>query len=289
MVSAFFRDDSERKRFDDYNANGIKLVGITAYKSFPKPITDDSGDSETTYDSFNYFEKIHHWFSCFKDPEFYGFNTKVHKLIDLSESDFYDANDSSHLEKKYDLIYICLGDDDKTCPMNGWNSINRNFKLALACFPILIHELKLRILVIGRENCGLEKLYGDQITVMGFLPWNEFQDKIRESRILFVPNIYDASPRVIAESLSQGLPVLMNRAIVCGSKYIVHQTGELFTDENDIRGAIQKLLARMPTMNTANWWKQNYSRKKSGEKLRNAIEEWFPGFISPSVKEIYFR
>jgi hypothetical protein len=290
MVSAFFRDNTERERFFEYKKHGIQIVGITAYKSFPKPITDPTGDSETPNDPFNYYKNIQHWFCCFNNPAYYGFGPH-HQLVDISESDFYDAEETVRRDKdkKYDLVYVCLGDSDDHCPMDGWNAINRNFKLALACFPILIQELKLKILVIGREHCGLEKLYGDQITVMGFLPWHEFQEKLRQSRILFVPNIYDASPRVVAESLIKGLPVLMNRAIVCGSKYIVPETGELFTDENDIRWSVLQLLSRMPTMDTAAWWKQHYSRKTSGQKMRTAIEEWFPGFLPARVEEVYFK
>ena len=288
MISAFFRDDQERARFEEYRQRGIKLVGITAYKSFPKPITDNTGDSETVNDSFDYLGKIQYWFSCFQHPSSYGFGQQ-HKLIDISESDFYDVDEEAKYHpKKYDLIYVCLGDDEK-CSMDGWNAINRNFKLALACFPILIGEMGLRVLVIGREHCGLEKLYGDKITVMGFLPWHEFQHRIRESRMLFVPNIYDASPRVVAESLSKGLPVLMNRAIVCGSKYVVPETGELFTDENDIRWSLQKLLNRLPTMDTIHWWKQNYSRSVSGKKMRDALETWYPGFLPATVTEVYFK
>jgi hypothetical protein len=289
FVSAFFRDDSERNRFFDYQQRGVKIVGITAYKTFPKPITDPTGDSETASDPFDYYNNIEHWFSCFQNSKNYGF-TDRHQLIDLSESDFYDVEDLSfRREKKYDIVYLCLDDADDHCPMDGWNAINRNFKLAQACLPIFINEFHLRVLVIGRTQCGLEKLYGDKITVMGFLPYHEFQEKLRESRILFVPNIYDASPRVVAESLIKGLPILMNRAIVCGSKYVVRETGELFTDENDIRWALQQLLSRMSTINTIEWWRNNYSRKRSGERMRQAIEKWFPGFLPDSVTEIYFK
>jgi hypothetical protein len=290
FVTAFFRDDKERTMFQEYIDNGIKVVGITAYKTFPKPITDVTGDSETSGDSFKYYDRINHWLSCFKNPMDYGLDPKIHHLANISESDFYDAEDESmRREKKYDIIYVCLNDTEGSCQMDGWNAINRNFKLALACLPILIEEMNLRVLIIGRENCGLEKLYGDRITIMGFLPYHEFQDKLRESRVLFVPNIYDASPRVVAESLIKGLPVLMNRSIVCGSKYVVPETGELFTDDNDIRHHARKLMERLSSMDTAAWWKQHYSRASSAKKMRNIIAGWFPNGAFDSVQEIYFR
>jgi hypothetical protein len=58
MVSAFFRDDLERARFKEYTDHGIRIVGITAYKTFPKPITDVTGDSESSTDPFDYFGYI---------------------------------------------------------------------------------------------------------------------------------------------------------------------------------------------------------------------------------------
>lgn len=284
LVSAFFRDDKERNMYNEYINNNIEVVGITAYKSFPKPITDNSGDSGTINDTFDYY-KIKNWLSCFKEPSLYGFDTS-HHLAEISESDFYDAEIlQPYQTKKYDFIYICLKDDDKTCPMDGWNAINRNFKLALNCFPVIIEELGYSVLVVGRVNCGLEKIYGDKITVIDFLPHHEFQEKMREARYLFIPNIYDASPRVISEALIKNIPVLINRGILCGHKYINKETGEFFTDENDIRLSIKRLTNGEKTPNE--WWKKNYSRKKSAIKMRNILYEWFPQKME-NINEVYF-
>jgi glycosyltransferase involved in cell wall biosynthesis len=295
LISAFFRDDKEIKLYQEYKKKGVAIVGITAYKSFPKPITDNSGDSKIV--PFDYLGEIQHWLSCFKEPEQYGF-TSQHQLENISESDFYDVEDkipsvpnkneavSTDYVKKYDFIYVCLKDDDK-CSVDGWNAINRNFRLAMNCFPIMINEMGLKGLVIGRVNCGLEKLYGERITVMDFLPYPEFQNKLRESRFLFVPNVYDASPRVISEAIIKGVPVLLNRGIVCGSKYITEETGEFFFDENDVRFSVQKLLNKMEKIDPQKWWNQNYSKAKSAKKLRDILNNWFPNLIN-DTKEISF-
>jgi hypothetical protein len=290
LVSAFFRDDIERARFNEYQQNGLQIAGITAYKSFPKPISDKTGDNETKKDPFPYYDRIKQWFCCFRDPSKYGFDSS-HRLLDLSESDYYDVESKESLakiEKKYDFIYICLKDDEKTCPMDGWNAINRNFDLALKCLPIMIKEMGLKGLVIGRVGCGLEKQYGDKIEVIDFLPWHEFQVKIRESRFLFVPNIYDASPRVVAESITKNLPVLMNERILCGSKYIQYETGELFTDNHDIRLALDRLLAKIDTISPIDWWKKNHSRKKAGKRMRDFLYEVWPEHVG-NAAEIYFK
>jgi len=286
LVAAFFRDNRERNMYTDYINKGIKVAGITAYKSFPRPITDKSGDSYYYEDSFDYLGNIKNWFSCFRNPEHYGFN-KTHNIIDYSESDFYDIDQNEPVEKKYDFIYVCNNDADDHCPMDGWNAINRNFKLALDCFPIIINEFKLKVLVIGRLNCGLEQKYGDMIEVSGFLPYHEFQDKMRQSRFLFVPNIYDASPRVVTEAITKDIPVLMNYAIVCGSKYINQETGEFFNDENDIRLAIKNLLAKKDKISPKKWWEQHYSRQKAGVNFRNFLHKQYPEILE-NVKEVHF-
>jgi glycosyltransferase involved in cell wall biosynthesis len=284
LVSAFFRDDKERTMAKEYKENGVKLVGITAYKSFPKPITDASGDSDTINDTFDYFSEIQNWLCCFNDPSFYGFDPDWHRLANISESDFYDVEPPVEQEKKYDFVYVCLKDDDH-CSLDGWNAINRNFKLAMNCFPIMMDELGFKVLVIGRVNCGLEKLYGEKITIMDFLPYHDFQDVLRQCRYLFVPNVYDASPRVISEALIKGIPVLMNRGILCGSKYITSETGELFTDENDLRLAIENLTINKK--DPQKWWSEHYSKKKSGKRMRDILHDWYPDSLQ-NVQEVYF-
>jgi hypothetical protein len=171
--------------------------------------------------------------------------------------------------------------------MDGWNAVNRNYKLALECLPIIINDFDMKVLIIGRLNCGLEKLYGDKIEIMDFMPYFDFQEKLRESRFLFIPNIFDASPRVVSEALIKDIPVLMNRQVVCGSKYITYETGELFTDENDITFALKKLVAKEKSISPKNWWKKNYSKKKMGKKLRDFLYEQYPSILK-DINEVYF-
>lgn len=287
LVSAPFRDKKEESHYDEYIENGIQVVGITAYKSFPRRIVDATGDGYDVENPFDYLGKIKNWMACFKDLEYYGFNSS-HNIIDISESDFYDAEeDTTSNEKKYDMIYVCFNDDDNSCPMDGWNAINRNYKLALECLPIIINKFGLKVLVIGRLNCGLEKLYGDKIEILDFLPYHEFQNKIRESRTLFIPNVYDASPRTVAEALIKDVPVLMNRSIVCGSKYITYETGELFTDEHDITVSLERLLAKRDKISPKKWWSQNYSKKQMGKNMRDFLYTQYPDILE-NVKEVSF-
>jgi len=292
-LAAFFRTPFDRERFDSYTEAGVHIVGITAYKTFPKPISDKSGDSDTMNDDFPYTEKIKNWIYCFNDPSLYDLNPSRNHLIEMSESDFYDPVEPAIFqqeEKKYDFIYSCLrdvdnDDDPNPCPKEGWNAINRNFNLALACLPIMIQEFGFKILIVGRVNCGLEGLYGDKLEIVDMLPYHDFQKKIRQSRCLFVPNIYDASPRVVAEAMVNDVPVLMNRSIVCGSKYINDRTGLLFTDEHDIRYSLRKM--QQVKYSPRSWWAENYGVKQSGKKFRDYLAKCYPQELT-HVKEVYF-
>ena len=100
---------------------------------------------------------------------------------------------------------------------------------------------------------------------------------MRASKFLFVPNVFDASPRVVAECLTKDLAVLMNRNILCGSKYITYETGELFTDETDIRPALTSLLNKQFKISPKKWWSENYSQEKSQKVLREFLDRSFPG------------
>jgi hypothetical protein len=284
-VTSFFRDDDAKKLFKEYKENGVTIIGITAYKSFPKKIKDGTADDYTGDQDFDYVGKIKNWLCCFNDPVYYGFS-ESNNIINMSESDFYDVDDTPVIKKKYDVIYSCPDDDEKSCPKNGWNAVNRNFELAKKCFTIMIRDFGLNILVIGRTKCGLEEKYGDKIKTVGFLPWDQFQQRLRESRILFVPNVADASPRVIAEAMTKNVPVLMNKQIMCGSKYVTAETGELFTNENDVADALKKLVGG--NKNPRDWWRDNYSKQKSATKLCKFVQDAFPNTFDQNIKEIHF-
>ena len=288
-VTGFFRDKKAEDRYNEYIKNGINVFGITAYKSFPNRELMDSTEGEyERNDTFDYVSKIRDWLCCFKNAEDNGF-TDFNRLIDISESDFYDAENDSvlNIPKKYDFIYICNKDGDN-CPLDGWNAFNRNFELAKKCFPIMCSEFGLKGLIVGREDCGLEKEeYGKYLEIVGWLDWMTLQEKMRESKFLFVPNIYDASPRVVAECLIKNLQVLMNRNIVCGFKYINYYTGELFNNENDVRQALTNLLAKPAKVSSKKWWSENYSQEKSQKRLKDFLAECYPGTLD-NVKKVKF-
>ena len=282
-ITAPFRNDNDKKRYYTYINNDIKVIGVTAYKSFPKKITDTAEDKYHLKDDFNYLNELKLWLTCFDNNYIF----KENQIIEMSESDFYDIDTNPSVEKKYDFIYICNKDTDK-CPLNGWNAINRNFNLALKCFPIMINDYKLKGLCVGRIGCNLSNTYGDAIEETDFLNYYDLQQKMRQSKFLFVPNIYDASPRVVAECLVKGVPVLMNKSIIGGFKYINEDyTGEFFIDENDIKTSLDNLLKNLNKYDPKKWWQNNYGIEKSSIKLRNFLYKFYPDILK-NIKMVSF-
>jgi len=277
-VTGFFRTKEMLNKYYEYVNNNIHIFGITAYKTFPKEITDGSEGYYVNNQEFNYTKNIKNWLCCFRDPNDYGL-TDENNILNISESDFYDINTNIEKNKKYDFIYICLKDGDK-CPLNGWNAINRNFNLALKCFPIMIDEFGMNGLIVGRVNCNLEEKYGGKIEVVDQLDYHVLQEKMSQSKFLFVPNVYDASPRVVSESIIKNVPVLMNRNIVCGSKYINNETGEFFTDEHDIKLSLTNLVNKLDKINPQKWWQENYGTDISEKKLCTFLKDAFPNTLN---------
>lgn len=284
-VTGPFRGKDALDKYNEYKEKGMHVFGITAYKSFPKIIIDGTENKYEVVDQFDYVSEIKDWCTCFKNNSEFGF-TENNNTIEISESDFYDADDKEDIPKKYDFIYICNKDGDN-CPLNGWNSINRNYNFALAVFPIMIKKKNLKGLIVGRVGCGLEEEYGDKIEVTDFLPWLELQDKMRESRFLFLPNVNDASPRIVGECLTKNIPILMNKNILGGWKYITPETGEFFTNEYDFEESLNRFLNKLKEMSPKEWWKKNYSQKISRKKLRDFLDKSFPGTFE-RVEEVKF-
>jgi hypothetical protein len=278
-LTAFFRSNEDKQLYYEYINNGINVIGVTAYKTFPLKIRDLSEDKYHLNDDFDYTKNIKIWLACMKNLDLHNITPDRNVTIDISESDFYDIDNTSNIEKLYDFIYICNKDSD-SCPINGWNAINRNYALALKCFPIMFDDYNLKGLIVGRIGCDLDK-YKNNLKITDFLPWHELQTKMHQTKFLFLPNIYDASPRVIAECLIKGLPILMNKNIVCGFKYINYYTGEFFIDEHDIKNGLDNILYKINNNLFApkKWWNDNYGVEKTSIKLRNFLYTYFPDIL----------
>ena len=91
--------------------------------------------------------------------------------------------------------------------------------------------------------------------------------------MLFVPNVHDASPRVISESLILGHGIVVNSRILGGWKYVRPSSGEFF-DESEpfaverVVGAVGRLVNMSVRGEIDNsFYSQEYGRRRAGRRL----------------------
>ena len=213
----------------------------------------------------------------------------------MSESDFVcpeRLTPDPSIPKKYDFIYICLDEGAKheaTDCKPGWQAYNRNWELAKECLKIMCGEFKLKGLIIGRTNCQITEKCNTYISSMPFQPQEKFLKIIQECKFLFVPNVSDASPRVVTQALCYNMPVLMNRNIVGGWKYVNENTGEFFTDENDISESLYKIVNNLNNYRPREWFVSRYGKKKAGERFLNFLKEHYTNVDFSDAKYATFK
>ena len=282
-IRAYIKNNSDdAKQFLEYINKGIKFIGCSSNQSFPR-ICDNSHGYCHLENNIKIFGKdmedyVLGWCHCFREPDKY-IKGNIPKIL-LSESDFNSENlEVKHLEKKYDYITIQPKDNDK-CTL-GWNGYYKNWPLAEKCIKILSDELNLKGLIIGRDNCPVNINKKENIETTGFINYNNFIDKIRESRFMLLPNLEEASPRVLTESLSVNTPIFVYENILGGWKYVNDKTG-IFFDENNIKQQAQILLKNINDNNydPRNNYLNNYGLKNSGKQLRDFLKSIYPD-LSP--------
>jgi hypothetical protein len=134
--------------------------------------------------------------------------------------------------KRWDLVY--------SCPPSWLNELQKNWDLARSCI-VRLAEAGARIVIAGRSGVpGLPR--HPNIDYLSVLPWTDFMRVTASSRIAFLPNCLDASPKVLPQALALDVPVLVNRQILGGWKYVAPETGVFFDDETDVVDAFFTLL-----------------------------------------------
>ena len=279
VVLVEFIMSKEEKEFHDKNKDKIIFLGISSYLEFPNPVInkhDPYSDPKHEAWKFNYKEMFPGWLYCFRDPDKY-IPSNITKLF-MSESDFTDetiVKPDPNKKKKYDFIYFCPKSDEKNNPNcnDDWTAHNKNWELALKCLKIICSEYNLKGLLVGRENCNLPDKCSKNMETTKFIPWYDLLKKYQECKFIFVPNIHDASPRVITEAMCSNLAILVNKNIVGGWKYVTPETGTFFTDENDLRPALNELIQNLPNYKPRKHYIDNYGVVRSGKKLLDFVRQ----------------
>jgi len=283
IIGAFFRSDKHMEMYEEYKKKGMNFLGISSYLEFPGEIKNPYEDTYHKRHPLDYESMVKTWLHCFRNPKKY-LKSNIPKML-MSESDFIDPNKikpDTSIKKKYDFIYICLDEGqkhDSTKCAPGWQGYNRNWDLGKKCLEIMCGEFKLKGLIIGRTNCEITSKCNKVLEQKPFQPQSVFLKMLQEAKFIFVPNISDASPRVVTQAMCYDMPVLMNKNILGGWKYINEHTGEFFNNEKDIAHSIRKLLSKKYT--PRQWFIDNYGKEKSGRKLLS--------FLKKNYKEVNFN
>jgi glycosyltransferase involved in cell wall biosynthesis len=238
--------------FSDLSRAGYRFAGMTSYSEFPRTDGEDARDHGTLCEA---------WCHCFRDPDRYLPSGVPRALI--SASDFVDyrhvaaekVRAATDVFLHYDFIFVGAIED--------WKRRVKNWELASRCIPRICREIGLRALVIGTPTEEFKP--SAQVSFTAPLQWNDFLALLARARFLFVPNILDASPRVLAEALCLDVPIIVNRHILGGWKYVNVFTGLFFENEMDAVRAVRDCLEerRKPRR----WFCANYGPYLAGTRL----------------------
>lgn len=285
-IVAPFREKAHKRELRNLAKQGFRIIGITSYLQFPGPVKNPH-DPAMKEDMDWYIDKCRAWLYCGRDP-LQTFGWSHIPRISMAQSDFTNPETvkPKGLAKRWDFIYICLNDNAETCP-EGWNSINRNWELAQKCFPIMCLEYGLRGLIVGREGCKIDDEVKDYLEVKPFIPYYEFVDHLEMARFTFLPNVMDASPRILAETLCKDNTVLVNRGIYGGWKYVTPHTGEFFTSPDDIRPALDRLTKHRDQYHPRAYFQAHYGPKHRGPMLAHFLRQVDPLFTPCESAEPY--
>lgn len=273
LIAAPFREKKHEDLYLEYKNAGYDFCGISSYLNFPNTIDNPYEDKFHVQQNHDYMAMVTSWLTCFREPLKCDLPTLLLTEADLKDTSYYKID--PNITKEYDFLYCCLKDNDKCTP--GWQSYNRNWELGKKCLSVMCEQFKMKGILVGRENCEFTSSCEGLMKVTSLLPFSEFQMELKKSKILFVPNIADASPRVITEALCYNIPVLVNRNILGGWHNVIPGvTGEFFTDEIDIIIALNKIINNYKKYTPREWYTMNRGKEKSGAILAQFLIENYP-------------
>jgi len=284
VVRGYLEHNGENaKKFIEYLNQGIKFIGCSSHLSFPRICNNPHGGCHKEKNIKVFGKDIEDyvlgWCHCFREPEKY-IKSGIPKIL-ISESDFNSENlhYEPNLPKIYDYISIQPKDNDQ-CSIK-WNGEIKNWNLTEKCIKIFSDELGLKGIIVGRGKCPINIKNKHLVESTDLIKHNILMKLMSQSRFMLLPNIEDASPRVLTESLAMNTPIFVNRDILGGWKYVNDKTGLFFTEDTIKESAIQIMNnIKMNVYSPREYYLNNYGLKKSGRDLRNFLKS-----INPELSE----
>lgn len=280
LVRAPFRSPTERESFERYK-NDILFMGISSFEDYPL----DAGNPFSMRFSENEYRTIFPGFlHMMREPEQY-FPPQI-KTILMSQSDFslpdVPARDYS-IPRKYDFT-LSGSDQDVHNDCVGWSSFAKNWSFVKESLAVMCGEYKLKGVLVatkdkqGRKACTIPDSCKGLMTQTTFLNQDQYFNYLKQSRFAYLPQVHDASPRVSTQALAHDVPLLMNRNIKGGWKYLNEKTGEFFHDMSDFRKSLEKILKGADTpyhYEPRKWVLENYGNRNSGKRLYKFVKDNF--------------
>jgi hypothetical protein len=255
---------SQHEQFAQLRRSGVRLAGMSSYRTFP--LLEDG-------DPLDYESLCEVWCHCFRDPNRFLSTTIPRALI--SVSDFTDyrriSPETIRLDEQgetFDFVYA-----GATEP---WKREIKNWKMAGRCIPLICREMGLRCMVIGAPTADFPSSAGVRFSPP--LPWKEFLSRLAGARFLFLPNELDASPRILAEALCLNIPLVVNRNVLGGWKYVNRFTGSFFESEHDVLAAVRACLGQ--AVAPRDWFRANYGPYQTGQRLLRLLQT-----VDPEISE----
>jgi hypothetical protein len=267
---------SQDEQFVRLRCARYRFIGISSYFDFPRGFSRDGLDYEMVCDA---------WCHCFRDPDRFLRSPLPRALISVSDFTNCEHIAPERIDRlpddgRFDVVYVGAAED--------WKRDVKNWDFAAQTIPRLCHELNLTTLVIGTPTPDFQP--SEHVTFRDALPWKVLLSHIASARFVFVPNVSDPSPRIIAESLCLDTPVLMHREILGGWKYVNAYTGRFFDDATNVVEAARALCSA--PVSPRRWFRANYGPYHAGRHLLALVRSLDPALgershlqISESVAE----
>jgi hypothetical protein len=267
-----------RVKFDELKRLGYWYVGISSYENFPEQL---DGNGSSFFDDPDHTENLIGWLHCQRDLST-SLMPSTLPALRFSESDLCDKylQDFPDSRKRYDFLYNC----QKGPHQKRW----RNWSFAVKCLEAMVFKFDLRVLLVGKEGDEITEaeqklLFHRNVTMTGFLPYQQMLRAVKESRSVFVPSLLDASPRILSEALCLDVPILLNESIFGGWHYLNDRTGTGFTEGGDFEGRLERhlLLVKKGHFRPKNWYLSHYGNEAASKKLE--------AFLASLPRPLYLR
>lgn len=274
VIGAPFRSADAQGRALELRRLGVPLVGFTSYQNFPGSLRHNPFEDAYHYaEPLDYVALMRAWCTCFREPSAHGLSlARAPHQLDLAESDFAEPTATPRAERAYDFAYVCLPDAWNSCD-DGWQAYCRNWHRAKRILD-LVAQRGYRGVLVGRSVCARDELpaaLAARTVRTPLVAQAAFWDLLARSRCLFVPNQFDASPRVITEAIQLDVGVLVNSHILGGWKYVDPSNGAFFDPTDADEAVAAQLIAMIERQQTHGFsgatFRARFGRARTSRRL----------------------